>query len=78
MRPLGAFFAHGRVLRRVAQRFKRRKPMAQVGLIRLLARPVPIRDAKAKLGFSWLRAAQGFEQGPREGVDLIISMGEDR
>lgn len=78
MRPLGSFIAHGRVLRRLEQRFRWRKPMAEVGLIRLLPRPVPIGEAKAKLGLSWLRAAQGFEQGPREGVDVIIAMGADR
>jgi hypothetical protein len=78
MKPLGAFFAYGRVVQRIERRFRRNKPMAEVGLVRLLPAPVTISDAKAKLSLAWLKTAQGFERGPREGVDILIAMGEGR
>ena len=79
MRPLGAFIAHGRVLRRLEERFGRRgKPTAEVAMLRLLPQPVTIVDAKRKLAFPWLKAAQGFERHPCEGVSLLIALGSDR
>lgn len=77
MNPLAAFIAHGRVVRRSKDRFGRsRKPMADVGLIQLFPKPVTIQDAKRKLGFPWLRTAQGFELRPCEGVELLIALGK--
>lgn len=76
MKPWHAFFAHGRVLKRLERKWgRRRNPMAEVGVLRLLPEPVTLRRAKERLGMPWLRAAEGFGRQCQKDVHLILALG---
>lgn len=75
-KPVAAFLACGRVIRRSDLTYgKDRKPTAEVGMIRLFPEPVTLQRAKDRLALRWLKAPQGFGMGRKENVILLLSLG---
>jgi hypothetical protein len=76
IKPWYAFLAYGKVIKRLGEKWGRgKKPMAEVGMLRLLPEPVSLRRAKERLGMRWLRAAEGFANRRQEDVHLILALG---
>jgi hypothetical protein len=74
--PVGAFLAYGRILRRSQETWGAdKKPMAEVGMIRLLPEPVTLKRAKERLQLPWLKAPQGFAKRRQENVALLLALG---
>jgi hypothetical protein len=58
---LDPFVAHGRILCRSEQTYgDDDNPMAEVGVIHLLAQPVVLKKAERSLGPPWINAPQGI------------------
>jgi hypothetical protein len=77
--PVAAFLACGRVIRRSKETWGRdKKPMADVGMIRLFPEPVTLRRAKERLALPWLRTPQGFGTRRQENVALLLALGGAR
>jgi hypothetical protein len=74
--PVTAFLACGRVIRRSKEKWgDHKKPMAEIGMIRLLPEPVTLRRAKERLGLPWLKTPQGFAKRRHENVALLAVLG---
>lgn len=71
--PWYAFFAYGKVIRRIEEKWKG-KPMADVGMLRLLPEPVSLQRAKNHLALPWLNAAQGFANRRQENIELVLAL----
>lgn len=73
---VGAFLACGRVIRRSKETYSEdRKPMAEVGKIRLFPEPVTLQRARERLALRWLQTPQGFALGRKEDVALLVYLG---
>ena len=74
--PVAAFLACGRVIRRSDKTWgKDKKPMAEVGMIRLFPEPVMLKRARERLGLAWLKTPQGFAKRRQENVALLLALG---
>jgi hypothetical protein len=72
--PVAAFLACGRVIRRSSETWKK-KPMAEIGMIRLFPEPVTLSRARERLAFPWLKTPQGFATRRQEDVALLLILG---
>lgn len=75
-KPVAAFLACGRVIRPSRETYgEDRKPMAEVGKIRLFPEPVTLQRARKRLALRWLQTPQGFAQGRKDDVAILLSLG---